>query len=131
MKNLTKVMFSHALHNINGIFTVTSSFWLRPSSFLCHSFILRRNHLLQDQLCGEHTGLPSNAGQCLPLSAFRATHLLLSHTLIWYIEVWWLGIFQQSACSLMCTNHIDMTEHTPAFFTKYGTTHIYVEHSWA
>ena len=34
-------------------------------------------------------------------------------------------------CSLMCTNHIDMTAHTQAFFTKSGTTHIYVKHSTA
>ena len=27
----------------------------------------------------------------------------------------------------MCTNHIDMTAHTPAFFTELVTTHIYVE----
>ena len=33
--------------------------------------------------------------------------------------------------SLMCTNHIDMTAHTPAFFNKSGTTHIYVEQSTA
>ena len=24
----------------------------------------------------------------------------------------------------MCTNHTDMTAHTPAFFTELGTTHI-------
>ena len=66
-----------------ALFTVTSSFWLRPSSFLCHSFILRRSHLLPDQLPGEHTGLPSHVGSAPPLSAFRATHLLISHTHIW------------------------------------------------
>ena len=43
-----------------------------------------------------------------------AGHILIVHT-----------------CSLMCTNHIDMTAHTPAFFTKLGTTCIYVEHSIA
>ena len=31
----------------------------------------------------------------------------------------------------MCTNHIDMIAHTPAYFTKLGTTHIYVECSTA
>ena len=33
--------------------------------------------------------------------------------------------------SLMSTNHIDMTAHTPVFFTKLSTTHIYVECSTA
>ena len=33
--------------------------------------------------------------------------------------------------SSMCTNHIDMTAYTPAFFTKLHTTHIYVECSTA
>ena len=32
---------------------------------------------------------------------------------------------------LMCTNHIGMTAHTPAFFTESGTTGIYVECSTA
>ena len=31
-------------------------------------------------------------------------------------------------CSLMCTNHINMTAHTPVLFTELGTTlYIYVE----
>ena len=33
--------------------------------------------------------------------------------------------------SLMCTNHIDVTAHIPAFFTKLATTHIYAECSTA
>ena len=32
---------------------------------------------------------------------------------------------------LMCTNHRDMTAHTPDFLTDAGTTQIYVEHSTA
>ena len=31
----------------------------------------------------------------------------------------------------MCANHIDMIAHTPAFFTKLGTTCIHVECSTA
>ena len=31
----------------------------------------------------------------------------------------------------MCAYHIDMTAHTPAFFTELGNTHIYVECSTA
>ena len=27
-------------------------------------------------------------------------------------------------CSLICPNHIEMTAHTPAFFTELGTTHM-------
>ena len=33
--------------------------------------------------------------------------------------------------SLMSTNHIDMTAHIPAFLSKLGTTHIYMDHSTA
>ena len=43
--------------------------------FSCDSFILRRSHFLP-----AHTGLPSHMWQCLPLSAFGVTHLLISHT---------------------------------------------------
>ena len=35
-------------------------------------------------------------------------------------------ILMVHTCSLMCTNHIDMTAHTPAFFPELGTAHIYV-----
>ena len=31
----------------------------------------------------------------------------------------------------MCTNYIDMTAHTPVFFTESCTIHIYVEHNTA
>ena len=31
-------------------------------------------------------------------------------------------------CSLMCTNHRDMTEHTQDFLTELGTTCIYAKH---
>ena len=31
-------------------------------------------------------------------------------------------------CSSMCTNHRDMTAHTPDFLTELGTTGIYAEH---
>ena len=40
-------------------------------------------------------------------------------------------ILMDHTCSLMCTNHRDMTAHTPDFLTKSGTNHIYVEHSTA
>ena len=49
------------------------------------------------------------------------------------LEALWLGVnLMVHRWSLMCTNHIDMIAHTPAFFfTESGTTHIYVECSTA
>ena len=48
------------------------------------------------------------------------------------LEAPWLGVnLMVHRWSLMCTNQIDMTAHTPAFFTELGTTHIYVEGSTA
>ena len=48
------------------------------------------------------------------------------------LEALWLGmnliVHRQS---LMCTNDIDMTAHSSAFFTKLGTTYIYVQCSTA
>ena len=110
-------------------FPVTSSFWLRPSSFLCHSFVLGRSHLLPDQLPGEHTGMPPHMGQCLPLSAFRATHLHISHTHTLTAGRWKYGgwtYLDGPHMFLMCTNFIDMTAHTAAFFAELGTTYIYI-----
>ena len=44
------------------------------------------------------------------------------------LEALWLGVnLMVHRWSLMCANHIDMTAHTPAFFTKLGTFCIYVE----
>ena len=76
---------------------------------------LRWSHPLTDQLPGEHTGLPSHT-MAIPLFclAFQCnTHL---HTHSWQIEVWWLGMFQWTTHSLMCSRHIDLTAQTPAFF---------------
>ena len=48
------------------------------------------------------------------------------------LEALWLGAnLMVHRWPLMCANHIDMIEHTPAFFTKLGTTRIYVECSTA
>ena len=48
------------------------------------------------------------------------------------LEALWLGVnLMVHRWSLMCTNHIDITAHTPAFFTELGTTPIYVEWSTA
>ena len=104
--------------------------------FSFHFFILRRSHLLPDQLPGEHSGLPPQVGQCLPLFAFRATHLLISqtHTLISSRQKYdgW-AYSEVHMCSLMCTNHIDMTACTAAFFYQVVYhSYIYgVQHSWA
>ena len=48
------------------------------------------------------------------------------------LEALWLGMNPMvHRWSLMCTNHIEMAAHTPVFFTKSGTTHLYVECSTA
>ena len=124
--------YERHLTNITGTFTMTSSFWLRPSSFLCHSFILRRSPLLSDQFPGWHTGLPSHVGQCLPLICLQShtfTHFTYSYLVGRSMVVGHNLMFH--TCSLMCTNHMDMTAHTPAVFTKSGTTHIYMACSTA
>ena len=36
-------------------------------------------------------------------------------------------ILMDHTCPLMCTNHRDMTAHTPDILTESGTTHIYVK----
>ena len=48
------------------------------------------------------------------------------------LEALWLGMnLLVHRWTLMSTNHMDMTAHTPAFFTELCTTHIYVECSTA
>ena len=110
------IMMSYQWH-----FTVTNSFWLRASSFVCHSYILRRSHLLPDQLPVEHTGLLSHVGQCLLLSSIRATHLVISHTHSYLVgRSMVVGhIPMVHTCSLMCTNHMKMMAHTPAFLLSW------------
>ena len=76
------------------------------------------------------TSLGSIQGCCL----IWCTHLVKPLAMITHLslvleelEALWLGTNPMvHRWSLMCTNHIDMTAHTPAFFTKSGTAHIYM-----
>ena len=68
------------------------------------------------------------ASQCVKLF----TIMIRLRLILEELEALWLGANPTvHRWSLMCTNHIDMTAHTPAFFTELGTTHIYVECSTA
>ena len=114
-------------------FTVTSSFWLRPSSYLHHSFILRRSHLLPDQLPGEHTGLPPYAGSvhssiCLQSHGF--THFTLTHSHLVGKSMVVGHILMVHTCSFnVHQSHRPDSRHPSLLFTKLGITHIYVDHS--
>ena len=82
------------------------------SCTLCHS-LLRGSHPLPDQLPGEHTGPPSHTRQYLFVSALLGstpTYSLMVHRsmVVGHIPM-------DHMCSFMCTNHIDMTVHNPAF----------------
>ena len=65
-------------HEVLSMVLYSDWFILAQAQLLsfCHSFILRRSHLLPVQHPGKHTGLPSHVEQCLPLSAFRARALV-------------------------------------------------------
>ena len=53
-----------------------------------------------------------------PFAIMNSPSLILEE-----LEAQWLGANPTfHRWSLMCTNHIGMTAHTPAFFTKSGTT---------
>ena len=68
---------------------------------------------LPDQLPGEHTGLPSHVRQCLFRSALvGSTH---AHSLTVDRSTVVGHIPTDHMCSFMCTSHIDMTVHNPAF----------------
>ena len=82
---------------------------------------MRGSHPLPDQLPGEHTGphhtlcsIPSN--NCLQC-CHTYTHSLMvdrRSTVVGHVPM-------VHMCSFMCTNHIDMIAHTPAF-NKLGST---------
>ena len=83
-------------------------------SVLCHSF-LRGSHPLPDQLPGEHTGLLSQVEQCLFLSFGPSVQYLHIHSLIVDRSIVVGHVRMDHTCSFMCTYHIDMTSHSPAF----------------
>ena len=91
---------------------------------------LKGSHLLPSQLPGEaYRGAASYGALTLlsHLPSLPASALSLEE-----LEALWLGANPTvHRWSLMCTNHIDMIAHTPAFYTESGTTHIYVECSTA
>ena len=59
-----------------------------------------------------------NPGKC-SVSAFALLHLIQSYN---QVEGWWLGMFWWSTHAFMCTNHIDVISHTPAFLPGGGST---------
>ena len=104
--------FGIAFYGMPGIMENTLQFiWFWPIS--CVNPILRGSHLLPSQFPGKHTAM-------LP----HMVHSTLRHLLSWPVyltleelETLWLGVnLMVNRWCLMCTNHIDMTAHTPAFF---------------
>ena len=78
---------------------------------------MRGSHLLPDQLPGEHTGYMPQAAR--RSSWYNRLHCCHSHThshmvtadrsmVVGYVPT-------VHTCSFMCTSHIDMIAHTPAF----------------
>ena len=76
--------------------------------------LLRGSHPLPHQLPGEHTGLPSHTRQYLYHSACSMRHSL-THSLMADRRTVVRHVPMDHMCSFMCTSHIDMTAHTPAF----------------
>ena len=66
-----------------------------------------------------------------PISTLWGAYTHLSLVLEELEALWWAANLMVHKWTLMCANHIDMIAHTPAFFTKSDTTHIYVECSTA
>ena len=83
-------------------------------SILCHSF-LRGSHPLPDQLPGDHTGLLSQLEQCLFLSFGPSVQDMHIHSLLVDRSMVVGHVLMDHMFSFMCTNHIDMTAHSPAF----------------
>ena len=94
-------------------FTVTSSFWLRPFSFFLIPLYWEGSTSSPDQLPGEHTGLPSHVEQCLPVSSFRATHLLTHSYLVGRsIVVWHILMVHNMFFNVHQSHRHDGTHHS-------------------
>ena len=82
---------------------------LGSTTTLCHT-IVRGSNPLPDQFSWEHTG-PQTSFGAVPLIAiafYTHSFLIGKGTVGGYVPM-------VHSCSFMCTNHIDMTAHTPAF----------------
>ena len=79
----------------------------------CH--FLRGRHPLPDQLPGEHTGLHLMQGSTSFIVQPFSAALLLLHSLMVDRSMGVGHVLMDHMCSFMCTSHIDMTAHNPAF----------------
>ena len=88
--------------------------WFWPISHV--NPILRRSHLLPSQLPGEYTAvLPHIVHSTLSHFPSHPVYLTLEE-----LETLWFGVsLMVCRWPLMCTNHIDMTAHTPAFLSSW------------
>ena len=77
--------------------------------------ILRGSHPSQINSLGEHTGLPSHMRQYLFLSFGPSMQHSLAHSLMADRSTVVGHVLMDHTCSFMCTSHIDMTAHMPAF----------------
>ena len=87
---------------------------LRPLSILYHTIFMRGSHPLPNQLPGEHTGLHLMRGST-SLSFDPSMQHLRIHSLIVDRSTVAGHVPMDHTCSFMCTSHIDMTAHNPAF----------------
>ena len=93
---------------------------LRPLCILCHS-LLRGCHPLPDQLPGEHAGPPSHTRQYL-FFIWPVQCGIHSHTHLWQIEGWQLGMFWQTTCVLLCVPVTQTWQHTTQPFYELAST---------
>ena len=80
---------------------------------------LRGSHSLPDQLPEEHTGPHLMQGSTSLLFDPSPQHFLHIHSLIVDRSMVVGHVPTDHMCSFMCTSHIDMTAHNPAFFTSW------------
>ena len=105
-------------------FTVTSSFWLRPSSFLVIPLYWggatssQINSLWSIWVChlmwGSASIYPPSEPYIYSFHTFTNSYQVGKSMVVGHI-------LMVHTCSLMCTNHIDMMAHTQAFLKCWGT----------
>ena len=108
-------------------FTVTSSFWLRPSSFsLSFFYIEEEPPPPRSTVWGAYMSAIScgTVPSSICLQSHICTHFTHSRLVGRSMVVG--HILTVHTCSLICTNHIDMAAHTPAFILLSWVPLIYM-----
>ena len=89
------------------------------ATLLAVSFLIEGEPPLPDQLPGEHTGPPSHVRQYLFYHLSYLVQHSLTHSIMADRRIVVGHVPTDNTCSFMCTNHIDMTTHNPAFFMSW------------